>query len=94
MNATSLMVLDLEDEQIPPSDIIVYMVSTALDAYEKDEININIKISGYEYFNSSKVNIEFDAYSPSNHQWSLNWTNGVSPKRELLHAIRQPRRNR
>ncbi len=64
MNATSLMVLDLEDEQIPPSDIIVYMVSTALDAYEKDEININIKISGYEYFNSSKVNMEFDAYSP------------------------------
>src|SRR6266511_885712 len=40
------------------------MVSTALDAYEKDEININIKISGYEYFNSSKINMEFDAYSP------------------------------
>ena len=54
MNATSLMVLDLEDEQIPPSDIIVYMVSTAPNVHEKDEININIKISGgYEYFNSS-----------------------------------------
>ena len=45
VNATSLIVLDLEDEKIPPSDIIMYMVSTALDVHEKDEININIKIS-------------------------------------------------
>jgi hypothetical protein len=54
----NLTVIELENKQLEPSDIVV-----------RDETNVMVKINGYEYFNSLKVPMDFEMY----HQVSNNY---------------------
>src|SRR6266511_2654855 len=61
--------MELENEQLEPSDIVVTMIATALNSHVRDETNVTVKINGYEYFDSSKVPMNFEMY----HQVSNNY---------------------
>ena len=61
---TNLTIMEFENEELEPSDIVVTMTATAMNQHGRDEFNITIKINGCEYFDSSRVSMDFEIYHP------------------------------
>lgn len=77
ISATNLTILELENQQLEPSDIIVTTIATALNSHTKDDSNVTTKISSSEYLDSSKRSMEFDIYHPIANNYLLKTSESI-----------------